>query len=161
MTRCSVSGGARYTGVAGDPSGEGLGPHFRANFVWAQRFLQISVALPAAPAGASQARGVPVDLVHAPSAPRPRKTDSAETWKEYRRQQQSMKVSAAGAQRLAALRQRLNEEAGAKGRPLIMAVDGGFTNRTVFRCPPPNTILIGRIRKDARLFAAVLPTPRR
>lgn len=132
-----------------------LGPPFATNFVWGQRFLQISAAVPAAPTG--QARGVPLDLVHAPSAPKPRKTAPVEVWKEYRRQQQGMKISAVGAQRLAALRHRLDEEAGGKDRPLIMPVDGGFTNRAVFRCPPPNTILIGRIRKDARLFSAVPP----
>ena len=145
------------TGWRRDP----LGPHFTANFVWGQRFLQISAALPSAPTGPGQARGVPIDLVHAPSAARPRKNAPAEVWKEYRRQQQSMKVSAVGAARLAALRSSLDEETWGKDRPLIVAVDGGFTNRTVFRCLPPGTILIGRARKDARLFSAVVPTPRR
>ena len=145
------------TGWRRDP----LGPPFTTNLVWSQRFLQISAALPSVPTGPCQARGVPVDLVHAPSAPKPGKTASAETWKEYRKQQQSMKVSSLGARRLAALRDHLNEEAGGKGRPLIVSVDGGFTNRTTFRCLPPDTILIGRIRKDARLFSAVTPTSRR
>jgi len=139
------------TGWRRDP----LGPPFAVNFVWGQRFLQISAAVPAAPIG--QARGVPLDLVHAPSAPRPHKNASVEGWKEYRRQQQSMKISTVGVQRLAALRHHLDEEASGKDRPLIMTVDGGFTNRAVFRCPPPNTILIGRVRKDARLFSAVAP----
>ena len=145
------------TGWRRDP----LGPPFTTNFVWGQRFLQISAALPSAPTDPGQARGVPVDLVHAPSAPRPPKTASVETWKEYRRQQQRMKVSAVGAARLAALRSSLDEDPHGRERPLIASVDGGFTNRTVFRCPPPNTILIGRVRKDARLFSAVAPMPRR
>lgn len=138
-----------------------LGPPFTTSFAWAQRFLQISAALPSASFGPCQARGVPVDLTHAPSAPRPRKTAPPETWKEYRRQQQSMKVSSVGAQRLAVLRQRLDEEPCGKGRRLVVAIDGGFTNRAVFRDPPPNTILVGRIRKDARLFSTVVPTPHR
>lgn len=144
------------TGWRRDP----LGPPFTANFVWGQRFLQISAALPSAP-GPGQARGVPMDLVHAPSAPKPRKTAPPAAWKEYRRRQQSMKVSTLGAQRLEALRSHLDEETGGKGRTLIMSVDGGFTNRTVFRCLPPDTILIGRVRKDARLFSTVVPIPRR
>lgn len=144
------------TGWRRDP----LGPPFTANFVWGQRFLQISAALPSAP-GPGQARGVPIDLVHAPSAPRPRKTAPPEAWKEYRRRQQSMKVSAVGAQRLAVLRNHLDEETGEKGRTLIMSVDGGFTNRTMFRSLPPDTILVGRVRKDARLFDTVVPVPRR
>ncbi len=145
------------TGWRRDP----LGPAFTTNFVWGQRFLQISAALPSAPTGPCQARSVPVDLVHAPSAPRPCKTASAEEWTDYRRQRRSMRISAQGARRLAALREHLNEDAGGKGRLLIVPVDGGFTNRAMFRCPPPDTILIGRIRKDARLFCAVDPTPRR
>jgi hypothetical protein len=104
---------------------------------------------------------VPIDLVHAPSAPKPRKNAPAEMWKEYRRQQECMKISTVGAARLAALRSSLDEEAWGKGRPLIAAVDGGFTNHTVFRRLPPGTILIGRARKDARLFSAVVPMPRR
>ncbi|MBF8268230.1 MAG: hypothetical protein HW388_1738 [Dehalococcoidia bacterium] len=146
------------TGWRRDP----LGPPFAANFVWGQRFLQISAAVPrciGAPIG--QARGVPLDLVHAPSVPRPRRAASVETWEEYRRQQQSTKISAVGAGRLAALRHRLDGEACGKDRPLIMPVDGGFTNRAVFRCAPPNTILIGRVRKDARLFSAEPPRCRR
>ncbi len=145
------------TGWRRDP----LGPPFTTNFVWSQRFLQISAALPSASTGPSQARGVPIDFVHAPSAPRPRKTALAEEWRAYRRQQQSMRVSALGAGRLAAMRDHLNQDAGGKGRLLIMPVDGGFTNRTVFRNLPPDTTLIGRIRKDARLFSSVIPTPRR
>ncbi len=143
------------TGWRRDP----LGPAFATNFVWGQRFLQISAAVPSVPIG--QARGVPLDLVHAPPAPRPRKTAPVEEWKEYRRQQEGMKISTVGAQRLAALRHRLDEETLGKNRPLIMPVDGGFTNRAVFRCPPPNTTLIGRLRKDARLFSAVPPRPGR
>lgn len=143
------------TGWRRDP----LGPPFTTNFVWGQRFLQISTAVSASPTG--QARGVPIDLTHAPSAPKPHKDAPVETWQEYRRQQQSMKISTVGAKRLAALRHRLDEEANGKDRPLIMPVDGGFTNRAVFRCPPPNTILVGRVRKDARLFSAVPPQPRR
>jgi hypothetical protein len=50
------------------------------------------------------------------------------------------------AKRLHQLRQEV------EGKSIICSVDGGFTNQTVFRDPPENCILIGRIRKDARLF---------
>jgi len=47
-----------------------LGPHFTDNFIWASRFLQISLALPEHPEAAiSAARAIPVDLLHAPSPP--------------------------------------------------------------------------------------------
>lgn len=65
-----------------------------------------------------------------------------------------MKVSSVGSERLAELREHLDQED--IGRRLIVSVDGGFTNRTVFRNLPHNTVAIGRIRKDAKLF---LPPP--
>jgi len=135
------------TGWRRDP----LGPHFRSNFVWGQRFLQISAALPDQ-REAGRARGVPIDLVHAPSPRKPRKTASEQEWESYRQQQQATKVSRVGAARIAELRHCLDSDPQGHDRRLIVSVDGGFTNRTVFREIPHKTVLIGRIRKDARLF---------
>jgi hypothetical protein len=39
-----------------------------------------------------------------------------------------------------------------------MAVDGGYTNGVVFRNIPERTCLVGRVRKDAKLFAPPQPT---
>jgi hypothetical protein len=138
------------TGWRRDP----LGPPFCSNFIWGQRFLQISAALPdeAIP---GRARGIPIDLTHAPSAVKPGKRTSAQALAEYRTQQQHMKVSSVGASRLQKLRATMDQE-NQKERPLIVSVDGGFTNRSVFRNLPHDTVAIGRIRKDARLF---LPPP--
>jgi hypothetical protein len=135
------------TGWRRDP----LGPPFCSNFVWGQRFLQVSAALPDR-AVAGRARGVPIDLTHAPSPRKPGKRASAQAWAEYRAQQQSMKVSSVGATRLAELRVRMDVDHHEQSRRLIVSVDGGFTNRTVFRNLPHDTVAIGRIRKDARLF---------
>lgn len=122
-----------------------LGPAFHTNFVWGQRFLQLSAALPdTQEAGA--ARAIPIDFIHAPSPAKPRKKEAPEVWAEYRKQQETMKVSAVAAQRLQQLRQEV------EGKNIICSVDGGFTNQTVFRNLPDNCVLIGRIRKDARLF---------
>lgn len=135
------------TGWRRDP----LGPPFCSNFVWGQRFLQVSAALPDR-AVAGRARGVPIDLTHAPSPRKPGKRASEQAWTEYRTQQQSTKVSSVGATRLAELRVRMDEEHHEQNRRLIVSVDGGFTNRAVFRNLPHDTVAIGRIRKDARLF---------
>lgn len=137
-----------------------LGPPFCSNFVWGQRFLQISGALPNS-AVPGQARGIPLDLAHAPSPVKPGKRAPAWLWSEYRVKQQAMKVSSVGVERLCQLRQQLDQDA--KGRRLIVSVDGGFTNRTVFRNLPDNTVAIGRIRKDAKLFFPPVEetTPRR
>jgi hypothetical protein len=126
-----------------------LGPAFCSNFVWGQRFLQVSAALPddAVP---GRARGIPISLIHAPSPAKPGKRASEQDWRDYRKQQQCMKVSSVGASQVRELREQLDREDA--GRKLIVSVDGGFTNRTVFRALPDNTVAIGRIRKDARLF---------
>jgi hypothetical protein len=126
-----------------------LGPAFCTNFVWGQRFLQVSAALPD-PTLAGLARGIPIDLAHAPAPVKPGKRASEEARKEYRIQQQAMKVSSVGTARLTELREQLDRDD--VGRRLIVSVDGGFTNRTVFRNLPHNTMAIGRIRKDAKLF---------
>lgn len=126
-----------------------LGPPFCSNFVWGQRFLQISAALPETEV-AGRARGIPIDLTHAPSAIKPKRKATDQAWTEYKNQQQLMKVSSVGISRLHALRSSMDQDN--QGRPLIACVDGGFTNRTVFRKLPHNTVAIGRIRKDARLF---------
>ena len=122
-----------------------LGPPFHTNFVWGQRYLQISAALPDFEV-AGRARGIPVDFHHAPSPAKPRKNATPEALGEYKEQQKISKISAVGASRLAELRKQVTD------RKIICAVDGGFTNMEVFQSIPENTVIIGRIRKDARLF---------
>jgi hypothetical protein len=129
------------TGWKRDP----LGPAFHTNFVWGQRYLQISAALPDLEVE-GRARGIPIDFLHAPSPVKPRRNAPPEAWDAYKEQQKTTKVSAVGAARLAELRTRVPD------REIVCAVDGGFTNKEGFRSIPENTALIGRIRKDARLF---------
>jgi hypothetical protein len=90
-------------------------------------------------------------MVHAPSPQKPGRRGSEQLWAEFRERQKSMKVSCVGAKRIAELRARMDEQNNDSMR-LIVAVDGGFTNRTVLRNLPQHTVAIGRIRKDARLF---------
>jgi hypothetical protein len=133
-----------------------LGPHFADNFIWASRFLQISLALPATPgAAASSARAIPIDLVHTPSPRKPSRRATPEQWQAWRAASAASAISTIGAQRIQALRQLVDQEAGPE-RELRVCADATFTNRTVLKALPPRTVLIGRIRKDARLFA--LPT---
>ena len=128
-----------------------LGPPFCNNFIWGQRFVQLSVALPESP-GPSRARGIPVDWIHSPLPPKPRRKAPAEQWAQYKELQRSMKVSAVGAERLRALRAALDAQ-GQPQRQLLVALDGTFTNQTLFRVLPERTVAIGRLRKDAKLFA--------
>jgi hypothetical protein len=122
-----------------------LGPPFHTNFVWGQRFLQLSAALPDA-GTKGRAWGIPIDFVHAPSAVKPKKAAPPDAWEAYRKEQAERKISAVAANRLHELRRQVN------GKSIVCAVDGGFTDQTVFRDVPDGAVLIGRIRKDARLF---------
>ena len=136
-----------------------LGPHFSDNFIWASRFLQISLALPEHPEAAiGAARAIPVDLLHAPSPRKPsRRADPAgPEWQSWRAASAASAISRRGAQRLTALREALDQFPGGDRRVLLVCADATFTNRTVLRDLPPRTTLLGRIRKDARLYA--LPT---
>ena len=131
-----------------------LGPQFRPNFIWAQRFLQVSLALPEKPgAPTSPARAIPVDFHHAPSPRKPGKKASKEERERYREASAAMAISRIGAQRITALRKALDGDPGGRQRQLIQCVDGSFTNRAVLKNLPQRTTLIGRIRKDAALYA--------
>jgi hypothetical protein len=121
-----------------------LSPPFGVNFVPGQRVLQASVAV-AQPNGA--ARMIPIDFVHAPTAKRPRKTASEQEQKSYREAARQANINAVALKRMQALRQGL-----APQRALHIVVDNRFVNQTVLRQLPENTVLIGRMRKDAALF---------
>lgn len=134
-----------------------LGPHFADNFIWASRFLQISLALPEHPAAsASAARAIPIDLEHAPSPRKPSRRADAQQWENWRKASGASVISRRGVERLTHLRQAIDQSVAGTSRSLLVCADATFTNRTVLRALPPRTILVGRIRKDARLYA--LPT---
>jgi len=126
-----------------------LGPKFHDNFVWGQRFLQMSALLPDK-AGTGQARGIPINFIQAPSPVKPRQDASSQAWEIYRQQQKAYKITSVGAKALQALR---STSEGYASKDIICAIDGGFTNRSLFRNIPEKVTLIGRIRKDAKLFS--------
>jgi hypothetical protein len=119
-----------------------LSPPFSVNFSWGQRVLQCSAAMPAAD---GSARLVPIDWTEAPlpKKPSPRATDGERAAYAEARRQANLNVVAA--QRLAQLRS-------VTDRPLHFVVDGRFTNRTVLRQLPANCVLIGRVRRDTKLY---------
>lgn len=129
-----------------------LGPPFCNNFIWGQRFLQVSAALPEQ-SGASRARAIPVGLAHCPTPRKPRKHAPALDWEDYTRQAQHSRIGQQAARTLENLRQHLDEDPGGRQRRLVVSVDGGFTNQTLLKNLPPRVTLIGRIRKDAKLYA--------
>ena len=132
-----------------------MGPKFAANFIWAQRFLQTAAILPE-DGLSSRARAIPIDFAHCPSPKRPGRRATRQEWDQYHTLARAMRISAEGARRIRMLRADLDAHVESRDRRLLVAVDGAYTNRTVFSDIPERTSLIGRIRKDAKLF---MPPP--
>jgi len=128
-----------------------LGPPFHTNLVWGQRFIQVSLSL-ASHVTNCQSRSIPVDFHHAPSPIKPKKNPTDNELLAYKSAQKEMKLSRQGSERIKELRDKLDTTS-AKHKQLIMSVDGSYSNDEVFKNLPKRTTLIGRIRKDAKLFA--------
>ena len=139
--------GLRTPGVAWrrDP----LGPRFQTNFVRAQRFLQTSLAL-AAPDGSS--RLLPIAFRHAPTPPQPSRKASALERQQYRALARTTRLSQRASEQIHDLRAALDADSSSAARLLLLAFDGGYTNRTVLKDLPAHTTAIGRLRKDAHLL---------
>lgn len=127
-----------------------LGPAFHTNFVWGQRFIQVSMALPDSGLS-SQSRAIPIDFHHCPTVKRLGKDADQAQIDEFKAQKKIAKLSKQGALRIESLRKELDKE-GAKDRVLYVSVDGSYTNETVLKSLPAKTVLIGRIRKDTKLY---------
>jgi hypothetical protein len=147
--------GSRIPGVAyrKDP----LGPPFNLNLVRAQRFLQISAALPYGSQGA--ARLVPIDFQLLPAAPKLPARATQQQHKEHAQQIKPFNINLQATRRLDALAPELRRAV--PSRPLLLMVDGRFTNRTVLKRLPEGLILVGRVRSDAKLHYPPQRSPRR
>jgi hypothetical protein len=140
--------GVKIPGVAWrrDP----LGPPFQTNLVRAQRYLQLSAALPPQHE-AAPGRMVPIQFSHAPSVKKPGKKATEDQIRQYKEAKRKQNLSLQGNHQIHVLRQSLNADDPEKKRPLWILVDGSFTNRNVLNHMPDNTAVIGRIRRDTKL----------
>ena len=120
-----------------------LSPPFHLNFSWGQRVLQCSAAIAA---GDGSARLVPIDWTEAPLPQKPSRRATAAERARYGEARRQANLNAVAARKLAQLRT-------VTDRPIHFVVDGRFTNRTVLRHLPEQSVLIGRIRKDTKLYA--------
>ena len=125
-----------------------LGPAFHTNFIWAQRFIQISLSLHDPTDLNSQSRAIPVDFHHSPSVKKIAKNASAEDRSAFIESKKQQNLSTQGLSRIKLLRARLDEQ-GASTRQLFLSVDGSYTNATILKGLPHSVTLIGRVRKDA------------
>ena len=129
-----------------------LGPPFHTNFVWGQRFIQLSVAC-AIPGQSGAAQSIPVDFHACPPVKKVSATATKQEKRTFKEEQKKLKLSQVGADRILLFREQLDQQ-GQQRRKLIVSVDGSYTNDTVFKqLPIPERVtLIGRIRKDCRLY---------
>jgi hypothetical protein len=131
-----------------------LSPAFRVNFIWGQRALQLSAAWPARDTTqAGAARLVPIDFVQAPLPAKPSAKADAQARADYEEALPLANLNRVALRRVENLRAQLPAE-----RALRLLVDGRFTNKTFLRGLEPQIALIGRIRKDTKVFyEPVLP----
>lgn len=129
-----------------------LGPAFDKGLHWALRFINCC-ALLTDKDYCSSARAVCIDFELAPPAKKPGKKATDQERDAYRGAAKECAISKRGAEMIGRLRHRMDATDELSGKRLVMAVDGGFTNKAVFCDIPGRTVVIGRIRKDACLYA--------
>ncbi len=134
------------TGWRRDP----LGPAFHTNFIWAQRFIQISLSLHDQADLNSQSRAIAVGFHHSPSVKKSARDASDEDRLAFKESKKQQNLSKQGLSRIELLSSRLDGQ-GASARQLILSTDGSYTNGTILKGLPSGVTLIGRVRKDATL----------
>lgn len=127
-----------------------LGPPFNLNLVWAQRELQISAAVADSN---KEVRMVPIVFQDASTPRKPRKGASDQLMEAYKEEMKQRNLNTLAIESLSRLQEQRAQEKGGQTPPLLVVVDGSYTNRKILRKLPANTTLIGRIRKDAKLYA--------
>lgn len=135
-----------------------LSPPFQTNLVLGQRFLQTSILM-RAPNRDAPSRAIPVSFLHTPPLKAPPRS-SAQVKKQVKEAARKATQSHAAHQELQDLRNRL-DRLGRDRRRLLNSVDGSFANKNYLRDLPPRTVVVARIRKDAKLRDFLPPEQRR
>lgn len=133
-----------------------LSPPFHTNFMLGLRFLQTSLLVPLHRGGNVACRALPVRFEEVAVVKKPGKRATPEAWKEFYQTRKRQNLSARFVQTMPRLRAAL-DAAGGQNKMLVLAVDGSFSNRTVFAASVPGVELIARTRKDAVLCLAASP----
>ena len=127
-----------------------LSPPFRVNLLYGLRFVQISLLFPHYREGDYPPRAIPVRFQEAPPPKKPGKRATEDQIEHYRRLKKEENLSAQSLRVMRSLRASLDQRGGLD-RGLLLAADGSFCNRTIFKAQLDRTELIARCRKDARL----------
>jgi hypothetical protein len=127
-----------------------LSPPFRVNLQWGLRFLQASLLLPLHRKHNVNARAIPMRFVVAPRLKKPGAKATAQQQAHFREQRKQCNLSQQAVSLLTGLRQSL-DDAGVPQKRLLVAGDGSFCNRALFRTPLEGVDLLCRSRADIRL----------
>jgi hypothetical protein len=127
-----------------------LSPPFHVNLQWGLRFLQASLRLPLHRKHNVNARAIPVRFVAAPSLKKPGAKATVQEQAHFREQRKRYNLSQQSVRLLTGLRESL-DRAGVSRKPLLVAGDGSFCNRALFRTPLECIDLLCRTRADLRL----------
>jgi len=98
---------------------------------------------------------IPIDFQQAPLPSRPGRNATADQQSLYQTQLAAANINRVALGRMEALREQLDaeqEDPTLQPRHLRIVVDGRFTNAKLLKKIPTHTTLIGRIRRDAKLF---------
>jgi hypothetical protein len=127
-----------------------LGPKFRVNLQRGLRYVHGAILLPLYTVAGVTARALPMwwELTAPPR--KPGKEATAEEKRAYRAACKTATPSAAAVAMIAEMRAGL-DAAGGRDKRLLVVVDGGYTNQTLYKSPLERTDVIGRTRKDAKL----------
>ena len=134
--------GTKISGVSWqrDPQG----PPFQTNLIRAQRVLQFSAILPLPDSAA--VRGIPIDFLHTPTAPKLKSNATDEQKQERKKLAEQLNLSQRALDQL-----QLHRADWGTRRPILLS-DARFTTKRFLTGLPDEVTLIGRIRKDAKLF---------
>jgi len=143
------------SGWARDP----LGPPFCTNFVWGMRYLQASILLPLYNKEETSSRGIPVQFVQLPKFKKPRWNAPQEKHDEYQELIKKYNSSTTFVKHLKYLRNEL-DYAGGRDKHLVTVVDGSYCNKTCLASNVSRATIIGRTRKNARLYFKDLNPPK-
>jgi DDE superfamily endonuclease len=120
------------------------GPPFQTNLIRAQRVLQFSALLPLPDSPA--VRGIPIDFLHTPTASKLKPTATEEEKKQHKQLTEQLNLAQRALDQL-----QLHRASWGARRPILLS-DARFTTRRFLNGLPADVTLIGRIRKDAKLF---------
>ncbi|MGH7955909.1 MAG: hypothetical protein ACREH8_02730 [Opitutaceae bacterium] len=102
------------------------------------------------PCGTASPRAVPVAFAESPVPRKPGKRADEAAWAAYKAEKKRSPAAVAARQEIVALREYLDAH-GAKGRTLLVALDGSFYQRRFLEQPIAEVRLLCRARKDAVL----------